>query len=171
MNLFMQLLRDECGFVLSAESVLLGTVGVIGATVGISAVARSVNDELTDVAMAIRSLDQSYRIEGISGCGACVAGSCYEQRPVKESLRELREEVERSKAREQKQLERLEKEQAEASEKQAPRDGDPPPPTSKKPHEGGKKNKKNRDRDEDHEDEDENEHNEKPDQEKRETSV
>ena len=47
MNIFTRFLQDERGFVLSAEAVLLGTVGVIGATVGLGAVAESVNDELT----------------------------------------------------------------------------------------------------------------------------
>ncbi len=66
MNIFTRFLQDERGFVLSAESVLLGTVGVIGASVGLGAVAESVNDELTEVAMAFRSLDQSYKVEGSS---------------------------------------------------------------------------------------------------------
>lgn len=140
MNLFMELLRDEHGFVLSAESVLLGTVGVIGATVGLSAAAKSVNDELTDVALAFRSLDQSYCIEGASRCGAWSAGSSFRQTPAEQSVRELREEVERAKAEE---LKRLKQQQAEArresdEEKKSrslDKDGDPQPPSMKKPGE------------------------------------
>ena len=127
MNLFMQLLRDEHGFVLSAEMALLGTVGVIGATVGLSAVAKSVNDELTDVAMAFRSLDQSYCFEGASGCGSYTAGSSYQQAPVEQSLRELREEIEKAKARE--------KELDEKARKEHDQDGNPQPPKMKKPGE------------------------------------
>ncbi len=146
MNLFMQLLRDERGFVLSAEMALLGTVGVIGATVGLSAVAKSVNDELTDVAMALRSLDQSYCFEGSSGCGSYTAGSSFRQAPVEQSLRELREEVEQAKAREKK----LDEKARQALDK----DGDPQPPTMKKPEAkkpsdvNPKKRKKNQERDE-----------------------
>jgi hypothetical protein len=127
MNLFTQLLRDESGFVLSAEMAILGTVGVIGATVGLSAVARAVNDELTDVAMAFRSLDQSYCFEGASGCGSYTAGSSYKQAPVEHSLKELRVKVEKAKAREQALLEK---------EHQAhPKDGNSQPLTTKKPGE------------------------------------
>lgn len=81
--------RDESGAVLSAEVVLLGTLGVIGATVGLSALSKSVNDELTELAFAIRSLDQSYGYEGMQGCRAWTAGSSYVQQPVEESLAEL----------------------------------------------------------------------------------
>ncbi len=150
MNLFVQLLRDEHGFVLSAESMLLGTVGVIGATVGLSAVSKSVNDELTDVAMAIRSVDQSFHIEGASSCGACVAGSSFTQTPVGESLQELREDVKQAKAHEQKLAEKAEKEHAK---KNLDKDGDPQPPTSKKPHPNAKKRKKDREKEEDDRDE------------------
>lgn len=141
MNLLMQLLRDEHGFVLSAETMLLGTVGVVGATVGLSAVAKSVNDELTDVALAIRSIDQSFHIEGNSGCGACVAGSSYDQCPVEQSLKLLRDDIEKAKAHEQK----LRDEAArKPSEKTLDKEGDPQPPTSEKPHERRKKAKKNK---------------------------
>lgn len=127
MNLFMQLLRDEYGFVLSAEMALLSTVGVIGATVGLSAVSKSVNDELTDVAMAFRSLDQSYCFEGASGCGSWTAGSSFRQPPVEQSLKELREEIEQAKAHEKK----LEEKERQALQKE----GDSQPPTMKKPGE------------------------------------
>lgn len=80
---------DEIGVILSAEAALLGTVAVIGTTVGLSAVSRSVNDELTEVASAFRSLDQSYHFEGQHRCGAWTAGSSYQQRSVEESLEEL----------------------------------------------------------------------------------
>ena len=146
MNLFMQLLRDEHGFVLSAEMALLGTVGVIGATVGLSAVSQSVNDELTDVAMAFRSLDQSYCFEGASGCGSYTAGSSFQQAPVEQSRKELREEITKAKAREQE----LDEKARQALDK----DGDPQPPTMKNPetkkpsNEKPKKRKKNKERDE-----------------------
>ncbi len=88
-SLLHQLWQDEIGVILSAEAALLGTVGVIGATVGLSTVNKAVNDELTEVASAFRSLDQSYHFEGRHGCGAWTAGSSYRQPCVEESLKEL----------------------------------------------------------------------------------
>ena len=146
MNLFMQLIRDEYGFVLSAELALLGTVGVIGTAVGLSAVAKSVNDELTEVAMAFRSLDQSYHFTGASGCGACTAGSCYVQPPVEESLKQLAAEIQEAQAYEQKHQdndkEHADKESHEKNNKAHDKDGDPQPPTMKKPIEKEKSDDK-----------------------------
>jgi hypothetical protein len=45
--------------------------------VGLNAVARSVNHELTDIARAFRRLDQSYAIRGFQGCAASTAGSVF----------------------------------------------------------------------------------------------
>lgn len=84
---------DECGAILSAEAALLGTVGVVGAGAGISAMAESVDAEMRDVAFAIRSLDQSYSFSDMGDgckCGkAWTAGSSFKQRPVEESHAEL----------------------------------------------------------------------------------
>ncbi len=44
---------------------------------GPTAVRNSVNDELLDVARALRRIDQSYGFRGIQGCGAWTAGSAY----------------------------------------------------------------------------------------------
>lgn len=112
MNIFLRLLRDEAGLVLSAEAMVIGTLGVVGATAGLVAVSRSTNDELADTAFAIRSIDQSFQIEGDSRCGACIAGSKFTQQPVEESLKELLTQYEKDKAEEQKKLESAEKKQA-----------------------------------------------------------
>ncbi len=66
--------KDDAGVILSAEAVVVGTVAVVGLTAGMSVVATSVNEELKDVGMAIRSLDQSYVIPPQEGCGAKTAG-------------------------------------------------------------------------------------------------
>ncbi len=95
MNLWKSLWADEQGMILSAETVLLGTVGLVGATVGLSAVARSVDGEMTDLARAFRSLDQSYHYEGIKHGSAWTAGSSFTQEPVEVSLRKLDAEIER----------------------------------------------------------------------------
>lgn len=89
MLLLKRLWQDERGVILSAEAVLLGTVGVIGAVAGLGAVTHAVNDELEETAFAIRSLDQSYCIRGHRGCAAWTAGSYYIQPPVRESLDRL----------------------------------------------------------------------------------
>ena len=107
MNLFAKLWRDEAGVLLSAEAVVVGTVAVVGLTTGLTVVAKSVNEELQDVAFAIRSLDQSYSIPAIEGCGARTAGSSFTQEPVKESLAELTAVIEKSEKEEKTKAERL----------------------------------------------------------------
>jgi hypothetical protein len=107
MNLFAKLWRDEAGVLLSAEAVVVGTVAVVGLTTGLTVVAKSVNEELQDVAFAIRSLDQSYSIPAIEGCGARTAGSSFQQEPVKESLAELTAVIEKAEKEEKTQAERL----------------------------------------------------------------
>lgn len=88
-NIWKSLLNDECGLVLSSEAALVGTVGVLGAAVGLSAIGQSVNDELKELAFAFRSLDQSYSIAPIKGCGGWTAGSEFIQQDVEKSLEEL----------------------------------------------------------------------------------
>lgn len=58
--------RDECGFVVSAELVLAGTLGVLGLVTGLSEVSGNVNEELKDVARGVR-LNQSYSCRLPSG--------------------------------------------------------------------------------------------------------
>ncbi len=89
MNLWQSFWGDEQGAILTAEAVLIGSVAVLGSVVGLSAASNAVNDELTEMASAIRSLDQSYVIQGRSSCGAWTAGSYYIQPRVEESLQEL----------------------------------------------------------------------------------
>ena len=87
---------------------MVGTVAVVGLTTGLTVVAKSVNEELQDVAFAIRSLDQSYSIPAIEGCGAKTAGSSFQQEPVKKSLAELTAVIEKADKEEKTQTERLE---------------------------------------------------------------
>ena len=95
MNLWTHFWADEQGMILSAETVLLGTVGLIGATVGLGAMAHSVDGEMTDLARSFRSLDQSYHIEGLKHGSAWTAGSGFQQEPVEVSLKKLDAEIER----------------------------------------------------------------------------
>lgn len=63
-----QLLGDDRGFILSAELVLVLTLGVLAMVVGIHAVAKSINAELIDVAQAFGNMNQSFRVHGFSYC-------------------------------------------------------------------------------------------------------
>ena len=89
MKLLKKLWQDESGVLLSAEAVVVGTVAVVGVSAGLSVVANAVNQEMQDVAFAIRSLDQSYEIPGQISCCASTAGSSFQQQAVDISLQQL----------------------------------------------------------------------------------
>ena len=59
------LLNDECGFVVSAELILVATITVLGLVVGLAEVRQAVCEELEDVAAAIGSMNQSYCYMGM----------------------------------------------------------------------------------------------------------
>lgn len=101
MKTLSHLLSDEFGAVLSAESVVVGTLVVIGATAGLSAASRSVNAELLEFASAIRSLDQSYFVQPVEISGDWSAGSAYTQPDVEESLKALQRGYEENLKREE----------------------------------------------------------------------
>ncbi len=82
--MFTQLYRDEAGFIVSAELVLISTLLVIGMIVGLSEVQHAVVAELNDVGDAIGCVNQSYCYSGFStrnwlwgNCGAFTSGSCF----------------------------------------------------------------------------------------------
>jgi hypothetical protein len=89
MRIVSDLWADECGLVLSAEAVTIGTIGVLGAVVGLNAASSAVDQELKEFASAIRSLDQSYGYVGHQSCRAWAAGSYYRQQDVGQSLQDL----------------------------------------------------------------------------------
>jgi hypothetical protein len=140
MSCLRALMRDESGLVLSAEAVTIATLGVVGVTVGMTAVGRSVEAELDDVAMSIRSLDQSYAIRGFHGVGSRTAGSSFTQVAVEESRAELRRQIERDRREAEK---RYGVEQEDSTVKQ-----------KKKPAEDAKKKKKTKRDDDDDDDRD-----------------
>lgn len=112
MGIFTELWCDEAGVIMSAEAVVLGTVGVVGLTAGLSVAAKAVNAELQDLGFAIRSLDQSYEIPATYGCGAYTAGSCFKQEPVEKSLAilcDIARKAEKADREEASKSERLEK--------------------------------------------------------------
>ena len=57
--------KEENGFIISAELVLVLTIAVLAMIVGLSEVAVAVNTELNDVSNAIGSLNQSYAYTGL----------------------------------------------------------------------------------------------------------
>ncbi len=89
MNVWKRLWRDEAGVVVTAETVLVGTVGVLGAVAGLSTASNAVDGELQEISYAIRSLDQSYGYCGHKTCCAWTAGSSYSQPDVASSLADL----------------------------------------------------------------------------------
>lgn len=73
---------DEFGFIVSAELVLVVTIGVLAIVVGLHAVAKAVNFELVDVAQAVSVFNQSFSYDGFQYCcyddvNAEVAGSGF----------------------------------------------------------------------------------------------
>lgn len=64
-----QLFNDESGVIISAELVLVLTIGVLAMVVGLSEVATAVNTELNDISNAIGSLNQSFGVTGFNGSG------------------------------------------------------------------------------------------------------
>ena len=66
-NLFSKLIHDEAGFIVSAELVLVATVGVLSMIVGLSEIALNVNNELEDVASAFGSINQTFVQKGVLG--------------------------------------------------------------------------------------------------------
>lgn len=77
MNTLMNLMNDECGFIVSAELVLIATLGVLAMVVGLSEVAFNVNSELEDVASAFGSMNQSFRVNGMGGHGGKNSGTSH----------------------------------------------------------------------------------------------
>ncbi|MCR9200093.1 MAG: hypothetical protein NXI04_15770 [Planctomycetaceae bacterium] len=90
MNLVQRFWSDEDGVILSMETVLLGTIGVLGLTTGLSFLASAVNAELEDLGSAIRGVDQSFAVEGGQNCAGSTAGSSYQQMSVQETLLDMR---------------------------------------------------------------------------------
>lgn len=70
--------KDEAGFIVSAELVLIATIAVLSMLVGLSEVANAINQELEDVGSAFGALNQTYEYMGFSSCKADKDGSSFE---------------------------------------------------------------------------------------------
>jgi Flp pilus assembly pilin Flp len=62
---FTTLLNDEAGFIISAELVLVMTIGVLAMVVGLTAVRDAVTHELNDISHAFGTVSQSYNVTGL----------------------------------------------------------------------------------------------------------
>ena len=80
-QLVKQLWRDEAGFVVSTELVLIATIVVIGMVTGLTTVRDAVVTELADVAGAVAEIDQSYSWGAITAHCASTAGSEFVDLP------------------------------------------------------------------------------------------
>lgn len=76
-NIVVRLWRDEAGFVVSTELVLIATIVVIGMITGLVTVRDAVVTELADVADAISEVDQSYSYGAITAHCASTAGTQF----------------------------------------------------------------------------------------------
>ncbi len=83
MKVFRRLWRDEAGFIISTELVLIATILVIGMIVGLTSLRNQVVLELTDLGQAIGSVNSSYGFDGLQATDqmgntiAYVDGSVY----------------------------------------------------------------------------------------------
>lgn len=67
-------LNDEAGSIISVELILVATILVIGAIVGIASVRDSVISEIADMAGGVQALNQCYSVSGIIGHAASTCG-------------------------------------------------------------------------------------------------
>lgn len=75
-----RLIRDENGFIVSAELMLVVTLMFCAAAVGFSALRDALVNELNDISHAIGAVSQTYHVTGLkkarSGCGCEVHARC-----------------------------------------------------------------------------------------------
>ena len=76
-QLALRLWRDEAGFVVSTELILIATIVVIGMITGLTTVRDAVVTELADVADAVSEVDQSYSYGQITAHCASTAGTLF----------------------------------------------------------------------------------------------
>jgi hypothetical protein len=73
-----QLLRDENGIVITAEIIIIATVGLLSLIAGWNAVSNALAFELGDIANSVGSLDQSFSYRGLNaGAHASCSGGGF----------------------------------------------------------------------------------------------
>lgn len=76
-HVFMQLWKEEEGFIVSAEMILVATIGVLGMVVGLSEVAYGLSAELEDTGSVFASINHTFSFNGICGHSGYRAGSIF----------------------------------------------------------------------------------------------
>ncbi len=71
------LFRDEAGFVISSELILVGTIVVLSLVVGLSELSIGINEELEDVGSAVAAMNQSFGYCGVTGHKGFKVGSGF----------------------------------------------------------------------------------------------
>lgn len=74
LNLFW---KDEAGFIIGAELVLILTIAVMSMIIGLNQIAIAVSTELNDISNAIGSFNQSYAVTGFEGGRSIFLGSRF----------------------------------------------------------------------------------------------
>lgn len=77
---FRRFLDSDAGFLLSTESLLLGTIGVLGLIVGLAEVRNAVVQELGDFSQAVAFLSQDYAYTSVTSANVTAiqtSGSAY----------------------------------------------------------------------------------------------
>lgn len=72
--LWIELIENESGLILSAELILIVTIAVLGLVTGLSCVQQAVVYELTDISLAITALNQSYSTPSYFSFKRCGGG-------------------------------------------------------------------------------------------------
>jgi len=75
-KMFSKMWKDDAGIV-AFEYLLVATIIGLGLVVGLYAVATGLNAELTELANAILTLDQSYQVGTQSTCNAFKSGATF----------------------------------------------------------------------------------------------
>lgn len=76
-KLALYLWRDEAGFVVSTEMVLVATIVVIGLITGLTTIRDQLSTELADIADAISEVDQSYSFGAITAHASSTSGTIF----------------------------------------------------------------------------------------------
>ena len=70
-----QLWNDDAGFIVTTEMLLIFVILVLGLIAGLANLRMAIVNELTESGLAILSLNQSFTIAGLTGCGGSSGAS------------------------------------------------------------------------------------------------
>jgi Flp pilus assembly pilin Flp len=80
-QLLLRLWKDDEGALLAVEWLFMVVIMVLGLIVGFTAVRNSIVEEFAELGNSLTSLDQSFRVNGLIGCGAETAGTDVRDQP------------------------------------------------------------------------------------------